>query len=472
MTPSACLRRALRPGLLSCTTLLATLPGCGTERSQAEPEPGEELAGGETTVFEAGERAYSLSARNLRGERRDLFFIGNSMFNRGWVTAPSSTSGQDGLGPTFNANSCSSCHFKDGRGAPPDPQDDFVGLLVRLSIPGEDEHGGPLEDPSYGGQFNHRSILGVPAEGRSTVTYRELPGQFDDGTPYSLQQPTYELTELAFGPFAPGIMLSPRTAPFMIGLGLLEAVPEETVLALADELDSDGDGISGRPNWVWDPKHQQVALGRFGWKGNQPGLEQQNAGAFLGDLGITSPLFQDQNCPPVQTACQEALSGGEPEVDQEKIVQVTYYSRLLAVPGRRAVNDPEVLRGKALFQDAGCASCHVPSLETGVLEGFPELSGQSIRPYTDLLLHDMGEGLADGRPDYLATGSEWRTPPLWGVGLVPVVNHHSRFLHDGRARDLTEAILWHGGEAEQAQRAFLSMSAAERAALLRFIEDL
>lgn len=472
MTPSACLRRASRAGLIFCTTALAWTPGCGSQSQQAEAEPGEELSGGETTVFETGQRAYSLSARNLRDARRDRFFVGNSMFNRGWVTAPSSTTGQDGLGPTFNANSCSSCHFKDGRGAPPAPSEEFVGLLVRLSIPGEDEHGGPVGDPNYGGQFNHRAILGVPAEGSSSVSYSELPGQFEDGTPFSLRQPSYDFTDLAFGPFAPGILFSARTAPFMIGLGLLEAVPEETLLALADEMDADGNGISGRPNRVWDPKSQSVTLGRFGWKANQPGLEQQNSGAFLGDLGITSPLGLAENCPPAQTACSEAVSGGSPEIDQDKVDDVTYYSRLLAVPGRRAVNDAEVLRGKALFREAGCDGCHVPSLQTGVLDGFPEISGQSIRPYTDLLLHDMGEGLADQRPDFLATGNEWRTPPLWGIGLVSVVNRHTNFLHDGRARGLDEAILWHGGEAEAARQAFVSMSAQDRAALLSFVGDL
>jgi CxxC motif-containing protein (DUF1111 family) len=469
----ACFLLARRAAFLPLAALLAAATACGAPDDEASPEAGEELSGGDTTVFETGQSAFSLAARNLRGERRDPFFVGNSMFNRGWVTAPSSTSGQDGLGPTFNANSCSSCHFKDGRGAPPaEPGESFVGLLVRLSIPGEDEHGGPLGDPNYGGQFNHHSVLGVPAEGRSTLEYRELPGNYADGAPYSLREPSYGFEDLAFGPFAPGIMLSPRTAPFMIGLGLLEAIPERSLLERADEQDADGDGISGRPNWVWDPKSDGVALGRFGWKANQPGLEQQNSGAFLGDLGITSPLFQHENCPDVQTACTDARSGGTPEIEQDKIEAVTYYSSLLAVPARRDWQAREVLRGKALFAETGCASCHVPSWQTGELEGFAELSGQTIRPYTDLLLHDMGEALADHRPDYLATGSEWRTPPLWGIGLVSVVNRHTSFLHDGRARDLAEAILWHGGEAEPAREAFRELPAADRAALLAFLEDL
>ena len=446
---------------------------CGSGATASSYEPGEELGGGDTTVFESGRSAFSLSARNLHDERRDRFFVGNSMFNRGWVTAPSSTTGQDGLGPTFNANSCSSCHFKDGRGGPPEsPEQDFLGLLIRLSIPGEDEQGAPLGDPNYGGQFNHRSILSVPAEGRSLVEYTELPGTYADGTAYSLRSPSYEFADLTFGPFAPGIMISPRTAPFMIGLGLLEAIVDDDILALEDADDADGDGISGRVNRVWDPKTESVVLGRFGWKANQPGLEQQNSGAFLGDLGITSPLFRAQNCPPIQTDCEAAVTGGTPEIDQDKVDDVTYYSRLLAVPARRDFQDPEVLRGKGLFLDAGCGSCHTPKFVTGEVESFPEVSQQTIRPFTDLLLHDMGPDLADGRPDFLASGSEWRTPPLWGIGLVSVVNDHTHFLHDGRARDLAEAILWHGGEAEASREMFRGMQADERAALVRFLEAL
>ncbi|MGE0550596.1 MAG: di-heme oxidoredictase family protein [Kofleriaceae bacterium] len=445
---------------------------CGTDPSSGY-EPGEEFSGGDTTVFETGTTAFSLAARNLKGARRDQFFVGNSMFNRGWVTAPSSTTGQDGLGPTFNAGSCSACHFKDGRGAPPlDDGELFLGLLVRLSIPGTDEHGGPLGDPNYGGQFNHRSILDVPAEGASRVSYTDLPIELGDGEVVTLRTPSYELTDLAFGPLATDIMMSPRTAPAMIGLGLLEAMDEAVIIAAADPDDLDGDGISGRPNYVWDPKSQTTVLGRFGWKANQPGLEQQNAGAFVGDIGITSPMFPTENCPPSQSACAGALSGGAPEIDQDKVDDVTYYSRLLAVPGRRDFEDPMVLRGKALFSEVGCASCHTPVMVTGTFEGLPEISDQTIRPYSDLLLHDMGEALADHRPDFLADGREWRTPPLWGIGLVSVVNGHTRFLHDGRATSLLDAILWHGGEAEASRDAFRALDADDRAALVRFLESL
>jgi CxxC motif-containing protein (DUF1111 family) len=459
--------RALTSSALACA-LLASSSGDDVSLY----EPGEELAGGDTTVFEAGRQAFSLAARNLTGARRDDFFVGNAFFKRNWVTAPASTTGIDGLGPTFNANACAACHFMDGRGAPPQDDEAFLGLLVRLSVPGEDAHGGPLDEPAYGGQFNHHAILGVTAEGGARVTYTEVPGTFADGTAYSLRAPTYTFGDLAFGPMAPGTMTSPRTANAMIGLGLLETVDEATLLAAIDDEDRDGDGISGRVNRVWDPKAQAERVGRFGWKANQAGIEQQVSGAFLGDIGITSPLHPEQNCPAAQTECAAAIAGGAPEADQETIDQVTYYSRLLAVPARRDVQAADVLRGKQLFHDAGCASCHTPRLVTGDNADLPELSHQTIFPFTDLLLHDMGDELADGRPDFRATGNEWRTPPLWGLGLVRVVNDHTNFLHDGRARDTAEAILWHGGEGTAAREAFRTMAKADRAALIRFVESL
>lgn len=456
--------------LRSCLGLV--LVGCIGEEP-LRSEPGEALAGGETTVFDAGARAFTLSARNLAPEHESAFFVGNSFFNKNWVIAPSSTTARDGLGPTFNARSCSSCHFKDGRGRPPLTDDEpMLSMLVRLSIPGEGPHQEPLDEPNYGGQLQNDAIPGVPIEGRVRVVWTEVSGQYADGVPYSLRSPALEFSELAFGPLASDVLTSARVAPQMIGLGLLEALDEATILALADPDDADGDGISGRPNHVFDPLTQTAALGRFGWKANQPGLRQQNAGAFLGDLGITSSLHAEQNCPSTQAQCSAAIPGGEPELSEDLLDDITTYTRLLAVPARRDVDDPEVLAGREQFHELGCASCHVPNLRTGALDEFPELSNQSIWPYTDLLLHDMGEGLADGRPDFEADGSEWRTPPLWGIGLFAVVNDHTFYLHDGRARNLAEAVLWHGGEAEPAKQAFVEADASDRAALLGFLESL
>lgn len=456
---------------LAVAMLPLLLTGC-TLHPDAEADPRAHL-GGETTVFDETANAFTYPAQNMETERRRLFYVGNSLFNENWVTAPASTEGRDGLGPTFNASSCSSCHLKDGRGAPPaQPGENLLGLLFRLSIPGTDEHGGIVPEPVYGDQLNPYAISGVPAEGDVHISYEELQDSYADDTPFTLRRPVYTLTELAFGPLHPETRVSPRVAPAVIGLGLLEAIPAETLWALSDPDDADGDGISGRPNLVWDVASQDWTVGRFGWKANQPSLNQQNAGAFLGDMGITSPLFPNENCPPTQTACAEALSGGAPELDVDALAAVTYYTSTLAVPARRDLDDPQALLGEQLFDQIRCSSCHLSELQTGLVPELPELSQRRIHPYTDLLLHDMGEGLADDRPDFEATGREWRTPPLWGIGLVSVVNRHSFFLHDGRARSLEEAILWHGGEAQASRDGFVAFSRDERAALIRFLETL
>lgn len=436
-------------------------------------EAGEEFAGGDTTVFENSIRAFSLSARNLSADRQVNFLVGDSFFDQNWVIAPASTNTRDGLGPVFNARSCSGCHSRDGRGHPPvNPAEIPVSLLFRLSIPGEDEHGGPLADPNYGLQFNIQAILGVDPEGAVNIGGEEIPGTFEDGTAYSLKKPSYEFSGLNFGPFDSEIMVSPRVAPQLPGLGLLAAIPESVILSRADPDDADGDGISGRANFVWDLLNGHVALGRFGWKANQATLHQQVAGAFRGDIGITSSLFPDENCADSQPDCQAAPTGGAPEISDSILGDVVFYSHTLAVPARRDWDDVVVLTGKKLFADARCTQCHVPKYQTGDLAGFPELSNQTIFPYTDLLLHDMGPDLADGRPDFEASGTEWRTPPLWGIGLVPTVNGHTNYLHDGRARSLMEAVLWHGGEAEASREAVRRMTQEERDALIKFLESL
>ena len=429
--------------------------------------------GGDTTIVTTNRNSFALAAANLNNQERRIFEVGDSFFTQNWVTAPASTEARDGLGPTFNAQSCSSCHTLDGRAQPPADNDDPErGLLFRLSIPGVDPvTGGPVADPTYGGQLQDRAILTVPPEGRFLVNYREVPGEYEDGTPYTLLQPDYSFVELAFGPTHPDLLVSPRIAPAVFGGGLLEAIPESDILALADPDDADGDGISGRANMVWSVQAGDTRLGRFGWKANVPTLEQQIAGAFHGDVGITSPLFPEENCPDGQADCQAALNGGAPELPQDRLDKITFYNQTLAVPAMRDVDDPQVRDGARLFLKAGCAVCHTPSHTTGQ-HPVPAVSGQVIFPYTDLLLHDMGEGLADGRPDFLADGREWRTPPLWGIGLIENVNNHTRLLHDGRARNVAEAILWHDGEGLAAREEFRKMSREEREALLRFLESL
>lgn len=428
--------------------------------------------GGQTTIVNDTPNAFSFHAPGLSREQQLLFFVGNSFFNQNWVTAPSSTEARDGLGPLFNARSCAGCHFKDGRGRPPAFDGEApTGYLVRLKIPERTLSGAYLGDPNYGGQFQIAALERIAHEGDLRVTYVEIPGQYADGTPYSLRQPVVTLENLNYGELDPEVTFSARVANQMIGLGLLEAVPEETLLALADPNDADGDGISGRPNWVWDAYNNRRAIGRFGWKANQPHLLQQVASAFNGDIGITTSLLPLQNCTAVQTDCAAAIHGGTPEISDDDLLKVVLYAQTLAVPAQRNADDPRVQRGRELFVQAQCNTCHVETLVTGIHPEVPALSHQTIHAYTDLLLHDMGEGLADNSPDFEATGREWRTPPLWGIGLIETVNGHTYFLHDGRARNLAEAILWHGGEGAAAAEAFRAMSADDRAALLALLES-
>lgn len=471
--------------LLLTVSWLVALIAC-RQNAELEPTPTPEpvetelaydedhrLLGGQTTIFNTTPNAFAQPAPGLERMDELFFFVGNSFFNQNWVTAPASTTARDGLGPMFNARSCAGCHFKDGRGRPPE----FVGetptgFLIRLSIPGEDLHHAPLPEPTYGGQFQDQAVMNVPAEGKIQITYEEIKGEFADGTSYTLRQPTYELVDLAYGEMHPEVMMSPRVGNQVIGLGLLEAIPEATILSLADPNDRDEDGISGRPNYVWDAYNNRMALGRFGWKANQPHLTQQVAGAFNGDMGITTGLFSGDNCTASQVACQNTQHGGLPEIDDDDFLKVVLYVSSLSVPAQRDWDNETVLQGQAIFNSVGCAGCHTPQLDTGIHPTIPALSQQKIYPYTDLLLHDMGEGLSDNRPDFQATGSEWRTPPLWGIGLFETVNKHTTYLHDGRARNLMEAILWHGGEAEAAKENVLTLTAAEREALIAFLNSL
>ncbi|WP_313410066.1 di-heme oxidoreductase family protein [Stutzerimonas kunmingensis] len=445
----------------------------------SHPEPGEALSGGSTTVMKFDQNAYSMPSANLAPMRRLDFSVGNSFFRNPWVIAPASTTARDGLGPLLNTNACQNCHIKDGRGHPPAPDaTSAVSMLVRLSIPAGPEHAevvrerGIAPEPSYGGQLQDMAIPGVAPEGKVRLRYSTEQVRFADGTEVELRRPEIELNDLAYGDMHPETRMSLRVAPPMIGLGLLEAIPEEALLANADPDDRNGDGISGRPNRVFDQTSRQTVIGRFGWKAGQPSLNQQNADAFFNDMGLSTSLLSGSSCTDRQTECRAMPDGGEPEVSDDILAQVLFYTRNLGVPARRNVDDPQVLAGKTLFHRAGCQSCHVPQFTTAADAAEPELANQLIRPYTDLLLHDMGEDLADDRAEFEANGREWRTPPLWGIGLTQAVSGHTQFLHDGRARNLLEAILWHGGEAEKARQIVLGYDQNERTALLSFLESL
>lgn len=457
-----------------------------------KPERFERLSGGATTVrLRNNADAFSQPSANISFEEELSFKVGNGIFKKLWVSSPSTTRASDGLGPLFNARSCQRCHLKDGRGHPPSanwPEDNAVSILVRLSVPPvtaahqtalETHRVNSIPAPVYGGQLQDVAIQGHLAEGHLFTTFEDLPVKLSDGTDVVLRSPSYAITELGYGPMDPDTMLSVRVAPQMIGLGLLEAIDEADLRAGADPEDQNGDGVSGRLNQVWSTAHERVMPGRFGWKAGQPTLADQSAGAFSGDIGISSPLAPNPwgDCTVAQKSCRKAFHGdlGPPgifEVTEDLFDLVVFYSRNLAVPARRDAGRPEVLAGKKLFYDSGCVSCHTPKYVTKRDTEGPEQSRQLIWPYTDLLLHDMGEGLADNRPDGVATGREWRTPPLWGIGLTEQVNGHTFFLHDGRARNLLEAILWHGGEAQASRDRVVAMSAGDRAALLQFLNSL
>lgn len=471
----------LRPIVVLLSALL--VGACDDAPRFTQAEPGEAFAGGKATVNKRDVNAFSMPSANLSPVRRLDFSVGNSFFRSPWVIAPSTTTARDGLGPLFNTNACQNCHIKDGRGHPPEPNDqNAVSMLVRLSIlddPAQAElikKNGVLPEPTYGGQLQDMAVPGVVPEGRVRIEYEPMPMRFRDGTVVELRKPTLSITHLGYGPMHPQTRASVRIAPPMIGLGLLEAIPDAAILANADPDDQDGNGISGRPNWVWDDAQQTVVMGRFGWKAGQPTLNQQNVHAFSSDMGLTTRLRPFDDCTPAQTDCLTAPNGngpdGEPEVSDNILRLVLFYTRNLAVPVRRDIENPQVLAGKNLFYKAGCQQCHTPQFKTRHDAAEPELADQVIRPYSDLLLHDMGDELADNRTEFQATGREWRTPPLWGIGLTQTVSGHTQFLHDGRARNLLEAVLWHGGEAQAAQRQVLAFDAEQRAALLAFLNSL
>ncbi len=431
-----------RPFLL--LALAASLAACDASAPEAEADAA--LLGGATTVFDATSHAFSAPAPNLSADARALHLEGDVAFEATFVTAPAPVNA--GLGPVFNNTSCIACHARDGRSR--------ASLLLRVSAGGRGVRGEPTTVPGLGLQLQDRAVAGASPEGRVVVEWAERAERLADGEVVLLRVPTYRI-EGTRAPLPAGVEVSPRFSRPVFGLGLLEAVPEADLLALADAQAGQGE-VSGRPNWVWDPVEERVRIGRFGWKANQPSLLSQAATAYAEDMGVSSAVFPNAD--------------GEAEVSMETIRAVAFYSQTLGVPARRRLDDPAVRRGERLFERVGCAACHAPRLRTGTLPGVPAVSNQAIRPYTDLLLHDMGPALADGRADFEADGREWRTPPLWGLGLATVVNGTEELLHDGRARGVVEAILWHGGEAEPARERFRQLGRADRDALVAFLRSL
>jgi CxxC motif-containing protein (DUF1111 family) len=423
------------------------------------------LSGGATTVFDSGPGAFGHPAPNLDAASFARHSAGDATFSLEFVATPGLPN--SGLGPLFNNTACEGCHNGDGRGRPPNPGEPFESMLFRVSIPGADANGGPKPAGVFGTQLQLDAVPGDVPEATASVAYVGSVGRFGDGTSYSLRVPRYAFTGLV-APLPSDLLVSPRVAPFNFGLGLLEAIPEATIRSRVEWNEARHDGILGRVNVVYDVPLQTYVIGRFGWKANVGTLLHQAAGAFNGDMGITSSYFPAENCEGEYPDCKRHA----PEVIDKTIADVAFYTQTLGVPARRHLDDPQVRKGEYMFYAAGCDRCHVPTTVTGVLSGVPAVSNQTIHPYTDLLVHDMGPGLADYRPDFRASGREFRTPPLWGIGLVQTVNGHTFFLHDGRARNLLEAVLWHGGEARAARERFKAMSAEARNALIAFLNSL
>ncbi|NSZ72331.1 di-heme oxidoredictase family protein [Agrobacterium tumefaciens] len=453
------------------------------------PEPFEAMSGGATTsTHKADSGAFSHPSATMPFERKQDFKLGNALFQKLWVSSPSSTQASDGLGPLYNARSCQACHVKDGRGRPPLAGEDAVSLFLRLARPARNEAERAaiarhevlnFPDETYGRQLQNVAIPGLAAEGKPVVTYIEKPVRLADGEVVMLRKPDYAVAGLHYGPLGVDTTLSARIAMPTLGLGLIEAIADADILAGADPDNKNGDGISGRPAFVRDHRTGEVKLGRFGWKAQNASVRDQSASAFSHDIGISTPDAQNAygDCTDVQKDCLAMPTGVQPrlgpvEAPDPILDLVTFYTENLAVPQRRDVGDPTVLRGKQLFYASGCTSCHTPKFVTRRDTADPMQSFQLIWPYSDFLLHDMGEELADGQQVGEASGQEWRTQPLWGIGLTRSVNGNGFYLHDGRARSLTEAILWHGGEAQKARDAFAALQKSDRQALLAFLESL
>ncbi|MBI1183942.1 c-type cytochrome [bacterium] len=439
---------------------------CHKAREWDDTQWDNRLSGGSQTVFNSGIGAFSSPFNGMSPWLEANHELGDMHFEATFVPAPAQKFG--GLGPVYNSNSCFNCHVNDGRGKPINPGETLKSMLIRLSVPGENEHGGPLAAPGFGGQLQDKAVFGIPAEAHVNVVWHETEVALSDGQSQMLRYPEWTLSEYYTNPPA-NMLLSARIAPPVHGLGLLELVDESTLLSFADENDLDGDGISGRPNYVFHDKSGQMMMGRFGWKAEAPTLEQQIAGAYNDDMGVTTSYYPNESS---ASQLQNDKLKDDPEVPDSVFHAVVFYVQSLAVPARRNSTNEQVLRGEQLFAQTGCAKCHIPTMRTGTQVVFKSASNQLIHPYTDMLLHDMGPALSDNRPSYKAEGSEWRTPPLWGIGLTETVNGHTNFLHDGRARNLLEAILWHGGEAQNSRDAVVKLSSSDRAALLAFLNSL
>ena len=438
--------------------------------------------GGKTTNEVENKNSFSLSARNLEEHMKINFLVGNALFERIWEDAKLSKNiAKDGLGPFFSAKSCESCHISDGRGhLPKSASDNTVSVVIQISKDSKnsDSKIKNVEDSTYGGQISEFSVEGVVKEADISFNYEYVPSVYEDGRVVQLRKPVIKISNLNYGSFDDRTNFSARIAQPMIGLGLIENISSTDIIANADEDDVNNDNITGKANMVWNSVLNEWSLGRFGWKASQPTVYQQTADAFFHDMGLSNNLhINSYNCSDKQKDCENAIDGSSDEFDNfevsnDQLNLVTFYSSQLGVPIRRNIDSADVIAGKKIFYQLNCQSCHVDKFVTKKNGSYANLSNQIIYPYSDFLLHDMGKGLADGVSEYNATGQEWRTPPLWGIGLTKVVSEEYGFLHDGRARTLEEAILWHGGEANKIIQEFKKLNKIEVNQLVSFIESL
>ncbi len=440
------------------------------------------LPGGETSNQVENKNSFSLSSRNLDEHMQINFLVGNALFERMWEDSSISKNiAKDGLGPFFSARSCESCHINDGRGhIPLTNKEDKISVVIQISqnIEQSNDYIKNIDDDTYGGQISEFSVKDVLKEADIIIDYKYSLEMYEDGRVVELRRPIIKIDNLNYGEFNESTTFSARIAQPMIGLGLIEHISDQSLLMNEDIDDTNKDGVSGKANKVWDIRKERLAIGRFGWKAAQPSVYQQTADAFYHDMGLSNKLYSNPfNCTSKQEECTKAISGNSEEYDDlevssDQLDLVTFYSSQLGVPARRSINAENVKKGKEIFFALNCNSCHVESFTTGDSGSHANLNNQIIYPYSDFLLHDMGESLSDGVSEFLAQGSEWRTPPLWGIGLTNVVSDEYGYLHDGRARTIEEAILWHGGEAKEIIQNYKKLKKIEVNQLLSFINSL
>lgn len=437
------------------------------EDDPIETNDGYVAIAGSATVNDQSVDAYSHLIPQLSGSLQTQHYAGSEVFFATFTDNPDDEF--HGLGPLFIQNSCVGCHPGNGRSQPPMSEiDHSSGLLMRFSVAGEGIHGEPIGVPGFGTQLQTQGTGSNAAEALFMFAYNNVVIDYPDGNSVILHNPSHALIN-TYTTLPPNVLYSLRNASPLYGLGLLEAISEDDILVLADETDADGNYISGRPNYVWNVSTGHEELGRFGWKSSAPTLEHQVAGAFHEDMGVTSEnYFPVENCFG-QSNCSGSTS--TPDVSEQNILDAAMYIRTLAVPDWRNQEDPIVARGREVFHNLNCQACHHEEFVTSA-SPVEALNGIVIHPFTDMLIHDMGEVLADGRPDFHASTNEWRTAPLWGIGLTKTINPNARYLHDGRAATLEEAILWHGGEAHWTIEYFKSLPLADRQALIAFLESL